>query len=254
MISDETWEKIREFHLPLKIVAHKMEKFQRADLTLSDVFGEWFELKENLKEMPQTTFIENLLKGIMEREKSILTNTLMLTSVFLDPRLNILLKPSRNSIAISLLKDLYNKLHEKTPSSSPSTTINVEPEASSSDSQESQCSALENYLKSIENSNRLMSESQTILRLEAEINCFKKLERLPVNNSIHEFWQKSRKLFPLLHEIACIIMAVPPSEVSVERNFSKLNFTLNRFRTNLKDSEVENFLFLSLNKDLFGLV
>lgn len=265
-ISDEIWTKIKDFHEPLKMVSNKMQTFQRADLTLSDVFGEWLDLKEMLKVIPQSNFVINLQAGIQDREKSILGNTLMLSSVLLDPRFNIVLSVPQKSIAKSLVRQLYMNLHEEASSSNHSTIsvetdVSVELSPSSSSEIEHtnrQYNALENYLSSIEASSRAMNttngnESQMI-RLEEEIKSFLKLERLPANSSVHEFWEKQTKIFPLLHELSCIIMAVPPSEVSVERNFSKLNFTLNRFRTNLKDTELEKILFLSLNSAIFDSI
>lgn len=103
---------MKELHEPLKHVARKMEIFQRADLTLSDVYGEWFDLKETLKTLPQTEFVTKLQEGILAREGSLLSNTLMYSSLFLDPRLNLLLTPTQQSIATSLITELYKKLYE----------------------------------------------------------------------------------------------------------------------------------------------
>lgn len=245
---------MKELHEPLKHVARKMEIFQRADLTLSDVYGEWFDLKETLKTLPQTEFLKKLQEGISAREGSLLSNTLMYSSLFLDPRLNLLLTSSQKSIALSLITELYNKLYE-IPAERIARIDSVESEASTSTTSsetelsdiDGQCSALENHLRTIESTNRENHQISHI-QLEAEIKCFQRLPRLPTKASIHEFWQKSRQNFPIIYKIASIIMAVPPAEVCVERNFSRLNFILNRFRTNLKDKELEKILFLSLNR------
>lgn len=154
-----------DFHEPLKMVSNKMQTFQRADLTLSDVFGEWLDLKEMLKVIPQSNFVINLQAGIQDREKSILGNTLMLSSVLLDPRFNIVLSVPQKSIAKSLVRQLYMNLHEEASSSNHSTIsvetdVSVELSPSSSSEIEHtnrQYNALENYLSSIEASSRAMN-------------------------------------------------------------------------------------------------
>lgn len=249
-IDDELWEQIAEIREPLKLVAKKMQNFQKADLTLSDVFGEWFDLNEALKQLPQTSFVKELRKGIKEREKSILSNTLMLTSVFLDPRYNILLNSVQRSIVYSYLKDLHEVLNVATNEEVQEV---VDDETNNeADVEPTQCGVLEKYLRTIEQSNQSSFVQQQYVRLEAEIESFRKLPRAPIDSSVHDIWRKNRKMFPILYEIASIIMSIPPSEVSVERNFSKLNFILNRFRTNLSDFELEKILFLSLNSELFN--
>lgn len=49
-------------------------------------------------------------------------------------------------------------------------------------------------------------------------------------------------------------MAILPTEVSCERNFSKLKFVMNRLRCSLVDSELEKMLYLNLNSNLFDLI
>lgn len=55
----------------------------------------------------------------------------------------------------------------------------------------------------------------------------------------------------MLYDLARTIYAVAPTEVSVERNFSTLDFVLNKRRTNLLDENLEMVLFLKLNKSLY---
>lgn len=63
-IADETWFRISEFHVPLKMVSQKMTAFQRADLTLSDVYGDWMELQANLRDVEDSAFVTKLLAEI----------------------------------------------------------------------------------------------------------------------------------------------------------------------------------------------
>lgn len=245
--SETTWERMEAFHEPLKIVSEKMTNFQKADLTLSDLYAEWIDLKERLEMAPQTNFVVKLLESICEREKPILNNIMMLAAVCLDPRLQILLTPPERAVAISLITELHGKINlspcELPPESSPEPSRS-DALSSTVSSQNGKYGALENYLRSIEAS-RNESNSPATLRLNSEISNFQKLKRISIDESIHDFWRISRKNFPLLYDISCIFMSISPTEVSVERNFSKLGFILNRLRTRLTDNEVEKFLLLT---------
>lgn len=253
IISNETWKNITEFHQGLKIVAEKMLTFQRANLTLSDAYGEWIDLKGKLKCITKTSFVKKLIESMEEREKTLFDNALVSASVSLDPRLQLLLSPEQKIVAATFLRTLNEKIHGI---SQPSSTVSSQIESSSSTeaANSSDDGGLESILRLAEMNNENNNLPQPDHRLTIEIELFQKLKRVPFETKIHEFWHESRKKYPILYDLACIVMAVPPTEVSVERNFSKLNFILNRFRCRLSDKELKKFLFLSLNSDLFDLI
>lgn len=263
-ISNEVWSKISEFYEGLKMVADKMLEFQKADLTLSDAYAQWIDLKENLKSITkETSFIVRLIAGMEEREKTLFHNSLTWASVSLDPRIQLLLSPTQKVDAALFLRILNGRIQRAYLQPSGSLTQpepEQQPQSSSSvDSTKNKkksnsYAGLESVLRSaeidIENNNVMQPDH----RLTIEIEMFQKSPRVSMKKSIHEFWRESRKKFPILYDLVCIIMSVPPTEVSVERNFSKLKFVLNRLRSSLSDAELENFLNLSLNSDLFELI
>lgn len=245
-ISENSWERVAQFHEPLKLVARKMTAFQRADLTLSDAYGDWVELQESLKSVEQTPFVENLLAALSGRGAFVLKSPMMVASVFLDPRFNILLDASDRAIANTVLAELSKNLEMETINSS---TI-VQNYA---DDNETQLTPFERHLRSMETASQ-QNIPRTDLRLLTEIESFQQLSRQPNTKSIHEFWCENQRRFPLLYQLADIIMSIPPTEVGCERNFSKLSFLMNRLRCSLSDQEIEKMLFLNLNSDLFDFI
>lgn len=277
IISEEVWEKIAEFYEGLKMIAAKMLIFQRANLTLSDAYAEWIDLKEKLKCIPSTPFVQKLIASMTNRERTIFDSPLIYAAVSLDPRIQLLLSPSQKIDSASFLRTLNGQIQSATQTLSPSQSSSVQPSTSQQSSSQSSSSqaneaptdstdstegsqdtipyaGLESVLRSAEYD----SENNNVLppdhRFTLEIELFQKLQRVPMKKPIHEFWHESRKKIPILYDLASVIMAVPPTEVSVERNFSKLNFILNRFRSRLTDRELEKILYLSLNSDLFDLI
>lgn len=246
-ISEATWEKIAEFHGPLKLVAQKVTHLQRADITLSDAFGDWYELLQNLRCQPQTQFVVKLISGLENRGHLILKNPLMLASVFLDPRYNLILTSEDRATATSVLSDLnekFNPIERRESNDSPS-------DGSHSDD-ETQYNEFERFLRSLESRNQTIPQ-RTEIPFLSETESFRQLARQPIDKSIHIFWHEYQRKYPILFKLSNVIMSIPPTEVSCERNFSKLKFIMNRLRCNLKDDEIEKMMFLNLNSELFYL-
>lgn len=55
--------------------------------------------------------------------------------------------------------------------------------------------------------------------------------------------------YPELYEIAMVILAVPTTQVSVERTFSTLKLILSDLRSSLSDKTLQNILLVKLNHD-----
>lgn len=84
-----------------------------------------------------------------------------------------------------------------------------------------------------------------------EIAKFSAKGRIIATNDMSKSWEADKFTFPILYELARTIMAVAPTEVSVERNFSTLDFILNKRRNRLSDPNLEMILFTKLNHPLF---
>lgn len=246
-IADETWFRISEFHVPLKMVSQKMTAFQRADLTLSDVYGDWMELQANLRDVEDSAFVTKLLAALDDRGAPVMRNHMMLTSVFLDPRFNLMLSSEEICIAKKILTDLSESNRAVRP-----TNENVIAQTVAGNVDDTQLSAFERYLRSFET--RENAPPRADLPLLIEMDNFQQLGRQPLTKSIHIFWSEYQRKYPLLFKLSNIIMAIPPTEVSCERNFSKLKFVMNRLRCSLVDSELEKMLYLNLNSNLFDLI
>lgn len=247
-ISDETWQQIEVFHKPLKLVAEKMVKMQMADLTLSDAYGHWIDLREHLKCIERTPFVSTLLESMETRGSPLLNTTLMVTAVFLDPRFQLLLSDEEKFRAKRFLTELAKKTkdHPDMPTHAPTdTTTNVLETPILSPFE---CLLREREAERIEN---VVANEAVNSKLLDEFEIIEKLPRLDANTNIHTFWLNRRMEQPLLYYMATIMMSIPPTEVSCERNFSKLKFIMNRLRCSLSDEEIEKMLFLSLNAEFF---
>ena len=76
-------------------------------------------------------------------------------------------------------------------------------------------------------------------------------DRLSADESVVDFWQKHKFVSPELYKIAQVVLAVPATQVSVERAFSALNCVLTEKRTKLNERTLKNIMLVKTNKTLF---
>lgn len=76
-------------------------------------------------------------------------------------------------------------------------------------------------------------------------------KRMKTNEKVWPFWEKHTNTYAALYALAKIVLAVPGTQVSVERLFSQLKFILNDNRANLSSTVLNNILLLKSNYTLF---
>lgn len=79
-------------------------------------------------------------------------------------------------------------------------------------------------------------------------------EILSPSEAIITYWETEQKNHPQLYKLAKVVFAIPPTEVEIERNFSKLNYIFNDRRCRLTQERLEDIMIINLNPDLFNEV
>lgn len=98
--------------------------------------------------------------------------------------------------------------------------------------------------------------SQNIIEhvdIEEELNLFDP-EPISPNTSILDYWISQKSQHAHLFKLATCIYAIPPTEVEIERDFSKLNFVFTQRRHSLSEKNLKAIMRIHLNKDLFFLI
>lgn len=89
-------------------------------------------------------------------------------------------------------------------------------------------------------------EMNNIQRLRKQLEEFE-IERIPLNSNILLFWDSNKNSCLELSMVAKVILSIPMTQVSVERNFSALKFILEDKRSNLTKKNLDNILMVKLN-------
>lgn len=68
--------------------------------------------------------------------------------------------------------------------------------------------------------------------------------RLNHKYSILQYWEEQRDKYPELHQLACIVNTIAPTQVSVERAFSTLNWIYPHKRSRLSPNHDSRRIFI----------
>lgn len=252
-LSDNVWDGIKMICDALEPINDATIIIQRQDLTIGDFYGAWLKCRSRI-ELLDSTFSKKLLDNMKTRELKLLKNTVFLTVVFMDPRYAFLLNDQEIAIACSHLKKLDFELKKlrATPSNESNKDIVIvdtenEEDQEPIDDFEKMLQKAELEKKSQQTSSAPANSTNINGLLSDYIDNVVQGPRLPHSTSILEYWkgQKFEKLE--LYNLSQILMAVPATQVSVERLFSNLAFIYSPLRSKLSENILESILLIRTN-------
>lgn len=85
-ISEGQWIAYAELVTVHKFAHTTTVSMQKEQYATSDFFGDWTELKLQLKQIQHIQIVKDLLNSIMTREKGLIDAPTVLASVYVDPR------------------------------------------------------------------------------------------------------------------------------------------------------------------------
>lgn len=161
----------------------------------------------------------------------------------------IVLSDDETSTAISYLQAVWNQIvlvqsRNKTPNAEDEQNISiVDNDTEAEDVMEQLLVATENRKRRA----RLVQVRRQPNNLLMILKEFNNHPRVNSKDSILQFWEGKKLTDPQLYQLAITMLAIPCTQVSVERLFSSLKYVLSDLRYNLKDSIVEDILVLRNN-------
>lgn len=236
------WLLLLEMRPALNLVATMMTILQREDIYLSDIYAQWLLLIDQLKEL-ETEYSQLLLNTIRQRFKNIFNSDCapMIACIWMDPRYQISLNEEEKQIAKEHLTGLYERI------------VKMKENESDGDSQSAEeddnVSKLEKLMKGYERESKKHANAILIGDI---LESFNNLERMSSKTDPLKFWSTKKVSAPQMHMLSQIVFAVPGTQAAIERNFSALNRTLTKFRSQLSDETLERILFMKCNHSLFG--
>lgn len=267
------WEILQEFIAILKIPYKGTIALQKESLSMSDAYAIWLRMQMHLEELdkkvrtPKTALIKKLTEAIDNRKKSILHNPAMLGTLFLDARFRSIVTTNHefNEQAQRTLLNLWHRIQSLEASDNTvdeaTNRCNSQVELSGEYSASSifnfsfdfeNCTELDKYIDGNEK-NTITEQAQSlpvVHNIQIELESFQ-ADKLPANSCMISFWESNKEQYPCLYKLAIAMFAIPPTEVKVERDFSKLQLIFTDRRCSLSEDLLEMILIIHLNKALF---
>lgn len=256
------WNILIEFEKVLSIPYKATIELQKQNLILSDVFGIFLKMKLHLstivtsKKSNQTGLAEYLLEALEERKRIIFSNPFMSAALFLDPRYRNQIINDEEKVyeATATLKKIWRRLIAlKSPVQCPNeSSINISCNSTDESMQFDADEALDELLLGVPQ-NHSRAEIQAEQEKEDISILLESFNPPAVSSKIDvvTYWQQEKVNNKTLYELAMIVFAIPPTEVQIERDFSKLSFVFNKLRCKLTEERLEDIMIINLNNDLF---
>lgn len=257
------WNILKEMTYILKIPYDATISLQKQTLTLSDVFGIWLIMQLHLeacvaKNHYQTNLAKHLLSTLNERKETIFKNPFMSSALFLDPRYRGQIVRNEDKIrqAKATLTNIWRRLiyinapidcEEVNQSSNHANTSDT-----SISFEYDKQAALDRFLGGSPQNESIVSS-----QLEEDIECLLDTfdpPRMKSNMSVLQYWEEKKLENEALYKLAMVVYSIPPTEVQIERDFSKLNFVFSDRRCRLTQERLEDIMIINLNDELFNEV
>lgn len=243
------WDILRELTFILQIPLRATIELQKYDIGLSDAYGIWTKMKLHLqaclnRKNYKTSLAHLLIQALEQRNNAIFANPFMDCALFLDPRFrsHLLLDETRKENAVAMLLKLWQRISENAPNDAGNTsTISFEFDAQG---------ALNAMMEQMEPTATNVEDGTRIGNI---LNSFNP-ERLSCEKSVLEFWESVKMTHPELYKLATVVYAIPPTEVQIERDFSRLNFVFTDRRCRLQSERLHDIMMISINPEFFYLV
>ncbi|XP_059217390.1 zinc finger BED domain-containing protein 4-like [Stomoxys calcitrans] len=238
-VPNTIWDFMEEFVTVMKPVKDATIALQAAQLVIGDFFGVWIKMRLEISSMKQN-MAKDLMACLMQREDVLLSQTTVISALYLDPRYKSLLNRESALNAKRYLLETWRQIQNLKSE----TTMQDKNNGDVSSTLGHELSEVDAFLQSQSNT----AIPEVVVRedeIKESINSFQHYPRITAQSDILEFWD-ARRSHPL-YDIACVVLGVPATQVSVERNFSALKFIYNHLRCRLTEENLSNILLINLN-------
>lgn len=210
-------------------------KLRNETCTLSDFFGYWMALRFKLSSKSDD-FSAELLSQMNARHDMLMKNPAVIAAVYMDPRYQRTLTDEK-SLAVEVLVSIYSRLQA---------SLNKNDQVSD---EAEECDDIDvMFQRYLDTCGRRVDEPNQDIK--AIIRSFDNFIVEPIQTPVLGFWKRMQLQLPELYEISTAIMAIPPTQATVERAFSSLGLILTSRRTRIGDEILQNILMIRFNKNL----
>lgn len=231
VLTDDNWSSFGQLLNTLQHPYKATVKMQKQELTPSDFFAIWTDLKLKLNKDggDLAGLILNGMKG-REKQKNIISSLPILASVYLDPRYKIMLTPREKHDACEHLTEIWRRMRAMSigvTSSVEHNPISAAAEADAGLDNNASFSCLTDLLRA----KRADSDINAAIFCADDRYALTRVDLFPpqdmLNDGVLDFWYRQKDHERNLYKLACVVNACASTQTCVERSFAGLSFILN---------------------------
>lgn len=215
-IPEEEWNMLEDLYEALLPSRVATKIFQSEQLLPGDFYSAWMKCKIDTQKVSKRPddFASKLVNSMTKREDSMFLKNAVVTSLYLDPRYNVVLSKEGVQKALKQVEKISKRL------------LNLKKEAYSSDHDDANLpSTAENYqeqeeedeiekLLIIKDAQRRIDPVKFDMKhLTQQLKEFSYVPRLPRKENLLEFWESRKWVWPQLYEVALVVHAHPVTQV-----------------------------------------
>lgn len=237
-VDEQFWAKVNEIILVLKPAYNLTIDMQKTGYGLSDFYIGWLRVKKNLKRLIANGLEFNLAKELIEnmerRAPSLFKSPLLLSAIYLDPRMMRTLSAEQKASAAMDLMKIHERVAESHRASTDTNRFN---------------DTLDEIREEFEEfTNETRNHSDLLLK---EISTYESENAYDIRAPVMRFWQENSHAYRLLRPLADILHAVPSNQCCTERSFSSFSYIRSKHRMSMLPQNTSNVLMIRLNKDVY---
>ncbi|CAI6375595.1 unnamed protein product [Macrosiphum euphorbiae] len=253
-ISDYDWNCFTTILTSLEPAKVATIKLQNNAVTLGDFYGIWMQCYAETKKINST--ITNALCVAMEtRELVLLQNEVFLSAIYLDARYQCLLSADCKIKAIKHLCKVWEAQEYLVTRNGTQDQL-LQNNSPTNNEENSDIEIDDDLEELIKTKSQTPGEEPSTSRQPCEtgdvqkfilLESFGLTPRLHHKTNILQWWISQKESKPELYKLAVTVLAVPSTQVSVERSFSGVKFILSDLRTSLDENILEDIMVIRGN-------
>ncbi|GFG29456.1 hypothetical protein Cfor_08213, partial [Coptotermes formosanus] len=249
-LTESQWTQTKELENLLFHPFTVTKRLQCDDLTPGKFLLEWKSLLYRLNKNGGL-IAEGIASSMMKRESLLLENEILLAAIYVDPMSRLLLNSEQTATGKKALYDVAVRMKGLRPEIPPRDEVllsNSGNSGSSSSNEELDFDSFLNKMEVAKGKRRRISVTEPvnvqIKKFQQEFyKALKEVEKYDRSSKLTV--EEAILVYPeIVSDVARIVTAIPPTQVSVERLFSALKIIKSDLRASMKEDLAEAILFL----------
>ncbi|KAF0715623.1 zinc finger BED domain-containing protein RICESLEEPER 1-like isoform X1 [Aphis craccivora] len=221
------WDNIEKMVASLEPAKIGLVSLQKSDITIGDFFAIWW----------------NILSKLQKVDSS-LSQAIVISMDRRNPRFQRMLSIEQKSIAKNHLNKTWNAMKLTSE-----TIVNndVSETTTNEDDTIGEIDEFEIFLSSQSSTPCLEVENNDNRSIRVIIEEFDNVPRLHHKSCVLKYWSENKIIKPELFQLTQVVMAVPCTQVTVERTFSGLKFICNDLRSSISSHLLDDIMVIRGN-------